>query len=102
MIENRQELHLTYDQCCGLYVRAGSVLPIKLHNGALSLKRVRSLPIRLEVYLDPASQSASGNLYLDDGVTFDYLMGVRALTHFLYEPAAQSWYEASTHTLIMN
>ena len=100
--EYRQEIHLKYDQCCGLFVRAGSVLPIKLHTGALSLERARSLPIRLEVYLDPASQSASGNLYLDDGDTFDYLLGVRALTHFLYEPAAQSWYEPNTHTLIMN
>ena len=71
--ENRQELHLTYDQCCGLYVKAGSVVPIKLHDGALSLERAHTMPIRLEVYLDPVSQSASGNLYLDDGDTFDYL-----------------------------
>jgi hypothetical protein len=52
------------------------------------------LPIKLEVYLDPASQSASGNLYLDDGDTFDYLQGERALSRF--------WYEPSTHTLMMN
>lgn len=92
--EDRQELHLTYDQCCGLYVRAGSVLPIKLHDGALSLERAHTLPIRLEVYLDPVSQNASGTLYLDDGDTFDYLKGERALIHF--------WYEPATHTLMMN
>jgi alpha-glucosidase (family GH31 glycosyl hydrolase) len=92
--ENQQELHLTYDQCCGLYVRAGSVLPIKLHNGALSLERALTLPIRLEVYLDPVSQRASGNLYLDDGDTFDFLQGERALSYF--------WYEPTTNTLMMN
>ena len=92
--ENRQELHLTYDQCCGMYVRAGSVIPIKLHDGALSLERAHSLPIRLEVYLDPVSQIARGNLYLDDGDTFDYLLGERTLTHF--------WYEPAMHTLMMN
>ncbi len=90
----QQELHLTYDQCCGLYVRAGSVLPIKLHSGALSLERAHTMPIRLEVYLDPESQSASGILYLDDGDTFDYLQGERALIHF--------WYEPTTHMLMMN
>ena len=70
------------------------MVPIKLHNGALSLERAHTLPIRLEVYLDPETQSASGNLYLDDGESFDYLIGESSLIHF--------WYDPSTSTLLMN
>jgi mannosyl-oligosaccharide alpha-1,3-glucosidase len=91
---NFQTRYLTYDQCCGLYVRAGSVIPIKLHNGALSLERALTLPIRLDVYLDPETQSASGILYLDDGETFDYLRGESSLIRF--------WFDPSTRTLLMN
>ena len=91
---NFQTRYLTYDQCCGLYVRAGSVIPIKMHNGALSMERALTLPIRLDVYLDPETQSASGILYLDDGDTFDYLGGENSLIRF--------WYDPSTSTLLMN
>jgi alpha-glucosidase (family GH31 glycosyl hydrolase) len=36
----------------GLYVKGGSILPIKLHNNGLSLLRIIHYPIRLEIYLD--------------------------------------------------
>ena len=61
------------ENCCGLYVRAGSIIPIKLHDGALSLLRAQDKPIRLDIYLEQAMQTAEGYLYLDDGITFKYL-----------------------------
>jgi mannosyl-oligosaccharide alpha-1,3-glucosidase len=90
VMSNSQTRYLTYDQCCGLYVRAGSVITIKLHNGALSLEKALTLPIRLEVYLDPETQSASGTLYLDDGDTFDYLTGESSLIRFWFDPSTSS------------
>jgi hypothetical protein len=47
-----ETLHLRYDEPCGLYVKAGSIVPIKLHKGALSIERALKLPVRLEIYLD--------------------------------------------------
>jgi alpha-glucosidase (family GH31 glycosyl hydrolase) len=35
-----------------LYVRGGTILPIKLHNNRLSLARAFFMPIKLEVYPD--------------------------------------------------
>jgi alpha-glucosidase (family GH31 glycosyl hydrolase) len=35
-----------------LFVRAGTIIPIKLHNKKLSLTRAQHMPIKLDVYLD--------------------------------------------------
>jgi alpha-glucosidase (family GH31 glycosyl hydrolase) len=49
-----------------VFYRAGSILPILLHENALSLLRAINNNIALEIY--PTSQgSAEGNLVLDDG-----------------------------------
>ena len=55
----------------GIFIRGGSIIPIKLHYGKLSLQRVLMNPIRLEIYLDK-NYEAEGFLYLDDGETFRY------------------------------
>lgn len=54
-----------------LYVRGGTVLPIKLHNQRLSLARAFFMPIKLEVYPDSLGKAA-GSLFFDDGVSFLY------------------------------
>ena len=36
----------------GIWVRAGSIIPIKLHGRKLSLLRTRKSPVRLDIYLD--------------------------------------------------
>eukprot|EP00347_Sterkiella_histriomuscorum_P014353 403361196 len=53
----------------GIYVRAGSILPIKLHRGVESVMLAIDKGINLEIYLDKNDQ-AKGYLYLDDGLTF--------------------------------
>jgi len=59
----------------GTFVKAGQVLPILNYElGRMSILQAIDDPIRLEVYPD-ASNTASGNLYLDDGMTNQYLTG---------------------------
>jgi alpha-glucosidase (family GH31 glycosyl hydrolase) len=55
----------------GMFVRGGSILPIKMHRGALSLLRTKMNPIRLDIYLSTEG-TATGRLYLDDGESFRY------------------------------
>ena len=52
-------------------VKAGSIIPVKLHNRKLSLTRAQTMPMRLDIYLD-RSQTAQGQLFFDDGVSFKY------------------------------
>jgi alpha-glucosidase (family GH31 glycosyl hydrolase) len=62
-----------------LYVRVGTILPIKLHNYRLSLARAFFMPIKLEVYPDTYGK-AKGSLFFDDGVSFLY----KSDTQYLY------------------
>jgi len=69
----------------GIYIRAGTILPIKTQGQGLSILTSLKDPIKLSIYLDPVTQSASGSLYIDDGETFAYrTMGQRALFNFTY------------------
>lgn len=69
----------------GVYVKGGTILPIKLHNGAQSLMRTLLMPIRLDVFLNVDRSYAEGLLYLDDGETFRYQThGERALIRYTY------------------
>ena len=54
-----------------VFVRGGSVIPILLHEGCMALLPCIRNPIRLEVYLDE-NDEASGELYLDDGETYEF------------------------------
>jgi alpha 1,3-glucosidase len=54
-----------------IFVRAGSIIPVKLHNRKLSLTRAQTMPMRLDIYLD-LSQTAQGQFFFDDGVSFKY------------------------------
>jgi alpha-glucosidase (family GH31 glycosyl hydrolase) len=54
-----------------VYIRGGSIIPIKLHNNRLSLVRAFFMPIKLEVYPDILGK-ATGHLFFDDGVSFQY------------------------------
>ena len=51
-----------------LLIKGGTILPILLHNEALSLMRCINNPIKLEVFLDRKGY-AEGSLVLDDGVS---------------------------------
>lgn len=55
-----------------LFVRSGSIIPIKLHKGAQALLRTMAMPLRLDVYLSGDGAYAEGLLYLDDGESFRY------------------------------
>lgn len=55
-----------------MFVKAGSIIPIKLHEGALSLLRAMPKPIKLEIYLSQETYTGTGYLYLDDGHSFSY------------------------------
>jgi len=35
----------------GVYVKGGSILPIKLHNNAQSILRTLLMPVRLDIFL---------------------------------------------------
>lgn len=56
----------------GVYVRGGTILPIKLHRYAQSILRTVLMPIRLDIYLSTDRKSAKGMLYMDDGETYRY------------------------------
>ena len=55
-----------------MFVRAGSIIPIKLHGRAQALLRTLRSPLRLDVYLSGDGATAEGTLYLDDGESFKY------------------------------
>lgn len=54
-----------------IYVKAGTILPILLHQNALALLRAISNPIMLEVYVNN-NKKAAGLLYMDDGESFNH------------------------------
>ena len=55
-----------------VFIRGGSVLPILEHEGCLALLQCFQNQVRFEVYLDD-NREAQGELYLDDGETYEYL-----------------------------
>jgi alpha-glucosidase len=68
-----------------IFVRAGQILfedPVKPHIDAHSL-----LPMTIQVYVDPSSGKASGQLYEDDGLTFECQQGKSNRITFDYEEA---------------
>jgi len=73
-IEKQENTHFTKNLALKemlVYVRGGTILPIKIHNNRLSLVRAFFMPIKLEVYPDILGK-ATGHLFFDDGVSFHY------------------------------
>jgi len=63
----------------GTFVKAGSILPILNYElGRMSLLSAIDDNLRIEVY-PTAAGSASGELYLDDGLSHDYIAPPRGL-----------------------
>eukprot|EP00347_Sterkiella_histriomuscorum_P011592 403371866 len=60
---------LVRDDEQGVFVKGGSIIPIKLHQDAESITQAKDMNINLEIYLDE-NNMASGSVYLDDGLTF--------------------------------
>lgn len=54
-----------------VFVKAGTILPVLLHDECMALMPCIQNAIRLEVYLAEGDQAA-GSLYLDDGETLAY------------------------------
>ncbi|CDW76776.1 neutral alpha-glucosidase ab [Stylonychia lemnae] len=54
-----------------VYIKGGSIIPLKLHQNPTSLLKIQYNPIRLEIYLNETNQ-AKGFIYLDDGSSFNY------------------------------
>ena len=78
----------------GAFVRGGSILPIKIHRGALSLLRTKHNPIRLDIYLSNEG-TAKGRLYLDDGESFRYQISLeQALIEYEYKDNKLTCYNA--------
>ena len=67
-----------------VFIRGGSILPILLHEECLALLKCYKNPIRLEMYLDEA-QEAAGQLYIDDGLSYEYQDGAYAKIQFDYQ-----------------
>ncbi len=68
----------------GTFVKAGAVLPILNYElGRMSILQAIDDPIRLEVYPD-ASNTASGNLYLDDGMSNQYKTGAQTYVTYTF------------------
>jgi alpha-glucosidase (family GH31 glycosyl hydrolase) len=63
-----------------VFVRGGSILPILNHEGCLAILDCIGNSINLEVYLDKDG-NASGDLYVDDGRSFDYQSDPNASAH---------------------
>ncbi|CDW82855.1 neutral alpha-glucosidase ab [Stylonychia lemnae] len=53
----------------GIFIRAGSIITIKQHEGRESIMQAINDDISLEIYADK-NQKARGHLYIDDGITF--------------------------------
>jgi len=72
---NTTQYILIGDDEFGTFVRAGQILPILNYElGRTSILQAIDDPIRIEVYPD-AANTALGNLYLDDGMSNQYLSG---------------------------
>mmetsp|Transcript_28350 Transcript_28350/g.27287 ORF Transcript_28350/g.27287 Transcript_28350/m.27287 type:complete len:164 (-) Transcript_28350:264-755(-) len=71
----------------GVFIKGGSIFPIKLHRGKLSMLRAFQQPIRLEIYLEPSLSKllAQGLLYMDDGESLNHLTGERTLVEYTLE-----------------
>ncbi|EER11093.1 Neutral alpha-glucosidase AB precursor, putative [Perkinsus marinus ATCC 50983] len=52
------------------FYRAGSIIPLKMRQRP-STKAMRGDPITLEVFVDPNTNTAEGQMYLDDGNSLD-------------------------------
>lgn len=69
----------------GTFIRAGTVLPILNYQlGRMSLLAALEDNIRLEVFPD-ANKQASGALYLDDGLSHDYMAGSYTFVHYNWD-----------------
>ncbi|CDW86977.1 neutral alpha-glucosidase ab [Stylonychia lemnae] len=53
------------------FIRGGTILPLRVQGSAMSLLQGMENDINLEIYLDE-DDYAEGQLYLDDGISFDY------------------------------
>ena len=71
------------DKDQAIYVKAGTILPILLHQNALSLLRAISNPLLMEVFVNKGK--AVGMLYLDDGETFEHLNGKKLIISYIYK-----------------
>lgn len=69
----------------GVFVREGTIIPLlNFERGRMSLLEAIDDPITLLVYQDTAHK-AIGDLYLDDGQTFNYMSNERTQVQFSYK-----------------
>jgi len=69
----------------GVFVREGTILPIlNFERGRMSLLEAIDDPVTLLVYQD-INEAAVGDLYLDDGQTFNYMSNERTQVAFSYK-----------------
>ncbi|KAF4652068.1 hypothetical protein FOL47_011270, partial [Perkinsus chesapeaki] len=64
-----EDMKVTMDDIPVFY-RAGSIIPLKLRQRP-STKAMVNDPLTLEIFVDPQTNSAEGQIYLDDGDSFD-------------------------------
>jgi alpha-glucosidase (family GH31 glycosyl hydrolase) len=56
----------------GVYVKGGTILPLKIHNFTQAILRTLFNPIKLDIFLNVDRTFAEGTLYIDDGESFNY------------------------------
>lgn len=80
MTSSGQQEFFVSDDSIGVFVKAGSILPIlDVKESRMSLLDAINDPLKLEIYLDPVTNTASGYLYIDDGMTLNYLTAIKTL-----------------------
>jgi alpha 1,3-glucosidase len=66
-----------------VYIRGGKIVP-QFSQAGMSTKEMLGTPLTLHIALD-GEQKAAGELYLDDGETYNYTKGVFLRRRFVYE-----------------
>jgi YD repeat-containing protein len=72
----------------GVWVKEGTIIPLlNFERGRMSLLEAINDPVNLLVYPDVNLNTASGTLYLDDGMTNAYLSNERTQVQYDWDGA---------------
>jgi hypothetical protein len=71
--------------CIPFYVKSGSIVPLKLVKRR-STSEMAEDPISLRIFIDKKTDTAKGQVYLDDGKSYDFIQNTASsFLHFKYD-----------------